>query len=581
MRARALVPLLVIASLMAGGASASAQESALDAIQPSAPGGPVDPPPVTLPPRVGVRPDMATPLTLEQAIRLALEHNTDVSIARLTRDAAEQDARAALGAYDPRLLPLFTWQKTVSPSTSALSGGANGSVEERRLGGDLRLEGLSPWAGGRFNVDFSAARVVSSNSFLRLNPVFPAALGATYTQPLLRGRIIDDERRQILLTRRAVDLTDAQLQRVVMDQLSLVEQAYWDFVYATSNLDVLVKALEQARAQVASNERQVRQGTLAPIDVVEAQTQVATIEQTVAAGQQTVTEAENRLKRLILRNREERLWGEALDPAHPVDRPVPTLSLDEALKMAMAQRPELREIDITLAQNAVDARYFRDLARPQADVIGSYTLQGLAGTALDSAGNPLRSSTDPAVLQRLNELSALAGFDDVQLTPGTSTPVPDFLRGGLGDSLSNIWTRRFPVALVQVQMELPLRNRTAAANVARTEISRRQLEMQRVQTEQAIEAEVRNALQAVRSTQERLIAAGSERRNAQEQYESEQRRFESGLSTVFLVLQRQTTLVTAQAKEVRARADLNQAIAIFDRAVGATLTQHGIAMSAD
>jgi outer membrane protein TolC len=182
------------------------------------------------------------------------------------------------------------------------------------------------------------------------------------------------------------------------------------------------------------------------------------------------------------------------------------------------------------------------------------------------------------VLARLNELSALAGYSPVVQTPSTTAPLPGFLVGGLGDSLANIGARRFPVAFVQLQIGLPIRNRTAQAQLARTRIERRSLVAERQQIEQLIEAEVRDSLQAVQSADQRLQAAGSAHRSALEQYESERRRFESGLSTVFLVLQRQTTLVTAQAREVRARADLNQAIAVFDRAVGATLTRHGVAV---
>ena len=123
---------------------------------------------------------------------------------------------------------------------------------------------------------------------------------------------------------------------------------------------------------------------------------------------------------------------------------------------------------------------------------------------------------------------------------------------------------------------VPIGNTAARANLARTRIEANQIARRREQMEQAIEAEVRNTLQAVRSSQQRLEAAASARRNALEQYESERRRFESGLSTVFLVLERQTTLVTAQAAELRARADLNQAIALLERAVGGTLERHGV-----
>jgi HAE1 family hydrophobic/amphiphilic exporter-1 len=529
---------------------------------------------------VGVTGAAPANITIQDAIRMALEHNTDVAIARLAREAAEQDIRAAEGVYDVRLLPTFSLQRTLSPSTSELSGGAAGRLQERRLFGGVGVDALSPWGGGQLTVDFSGTRLESSNQFLRLNPQFPSAFGVSFTQPLLRGFRIDPARRQILLTRRAADLTAAQVSTVLMEQLSLVEQAYWDVVFATRFLDVQVSALGQAQGQVASNERQAQQGTLAPIDVVEAETQAATFRQSVATAQQTLTAAENRLKRLVLANRNAALWGQALVPTEPSDRQLPSITIEEALKLALAQRPELRESQVALEQNAIEQRFLVDEARPRVDLVGTYTLSGLAGTVLSGSGNQLRSSTDPAVLGRLNALSALAGFDPVTLTPGSSGgTLPGFLSGGLGESVSNIWARRFPTALAQVQVDLPIRNRTARANVARGLIARRELERRRDQTEQIVEADVRNALQAVESSRSRLDAASSARRNAQEQYESERRRFESGLSTVFLVLQRQTALVTARGQEVRARTELNQAVALFDRATGGTLARYGVVLA--
>jgi outer membrane protein len=533
-----------------------------------------------VPPRVGVTGAPPAPITIQDAVRMALEHNNDVAIARLAREVAEQDIRAAEGVFDVRLLPTFSYQRTVSPSTSQLSGGAAGRLEEKRLFGGVGVDALSPWGGGRLTVDFSGTRLESSNQFLRLNPQFPSLFGASYTQPLLRGFRIDPARRQILLTRRAADLTGAQLATVLMEQLSLVEQAYWDVVFATRFLDVQVSALGQAQGQVASNERQAQQGTLAPIDVVEAETQAANFRQSVATAQQALAAAENRLKRLVLANRNAALWNQALVPTEPSDRQLPSVTVEDALKLAVAQRPELREAQVALDQNEIEQRFLADEARPRVDLVGTYTLSGLAGTVLSGSGGSLGSSTDPAVLARLNALSALAGFDPLTLPPGGSGgALPPFLSGGLGESFSNVWTRRFPTALAEVQVELPIRNRTARANVARGLIERRQLERRRDQTEQIVEADVRDALQAVESSRSRLEAASSARRNAQEQYESERRRFESGLSTVFLVLQRQTALVTAQGQEVRARTELNQAVALFDRATGGTLARYGVALA--
>jgi outer membrane protein TolC len=529
----------------------------------------------SLPPRIGVSGGPPQSLTLDAAVRLALEQNNDVAIARLETDASRQDIQAALGVFDPRFLPTFGYRHSVSPVANSIGGASSGKLDEKRGDATATLAGLSPWAGGSFAVDFTASKAQSSNTNLRLNPQFPSSFGASYTQPLVRGRRIDVNRYQVLISRKAADLTDQQLTLVLMDQLSLVEQAYWDLVFATGNLGVQLTALAQARSQVDSNERQVREGRLAPIDVVEAQTQVAIFAQTVATARQSLTAAENRLKSLMLSDRHQPLWNLALAPDAPDDRPLPTLSLEDAVRLAMTRRPELSSVDVTLAQNALDQELFADQTKPRVDLTGQYTLSGLAGTSVTQPTNPL-GRTDPALLARLNDLSLRAGLADVELTQSTTTPLPPFLIGGLGDSLANVLNRRFPTALVQMSLDMPLGNRTAKANLARSRIAETGLKRQRQQLEQAIEAEVRNALQAVQSADQRLVAASSQRHDAEEQYASERRRFDSGLSTVFLVLQRQQTLVTAQALELRARTDLNAAVAIFDRAVGATLEQHGV-----
>jgi HAE1 family hydrophobic/amphiphilic exporter-1 len=568
---------------IAGGLTVSAQQPG-PTTGPQPPGGPVQeaqPPALVLPPRVGV--ETATPLrlTLEDAIKLTLEGNNDVTIARLEQDAARQEIRAAEGVFDPRVQPVLTYQRTVSANASAIGGAINGRLEQDQLAGTVGVDGRTPWAGGRFTFDFSSSRLESSNQFARLNPQFPSALSASYVQPLSRGRTIDVDRRQILLARRAADLTDRQLTQVLMDQLVLVEQAYWDLVFAVRSLDVQATALSQAQTQVASNERQARQGTLAPIDVIEAQTQVANFRQNVASAQLALTEAENRLKNLMLASREAAEWRQPLLPADVADQPVSPLPLEDAVRLALARRPELAVIETASAQNEIDRQFFADQMRPQLDLVGTYTLSGLAGSSLRRVDDPLAGGDpDAALLERLNELSERAGLVPLPVEPpSTDSPVPPFLVGSYADSLGNLFSRRYPTALVQLQMELPIGNSTARANLARTQIAARQIARRRQQLEQAIEADVRNTLQAVQSSQQRLDAAASARRNALEQYESERRRFDSGLSTVFLVLERQTALVTAQAQELRARADLNQAVARLERATGGTLERHGVKLT--
>jgi HAE1 family hydrophobic/amphiphilic exporter-1 len=535
---------------------------------------PASPP---LPPRVGVDAPPAS-ITLEDAIRTTLEQNHDVEIAKLEIESAQEGVVSAEGAFDIHLLPTFQYERATTPTTSAIGGAATGSLSQRDLSGGLGLRGRTPWLGSHFTVDLSGSRLVTNNSFARVNPQFPTSFAATYTQPLLRNSTIDAERRQILLARRAIDLTDAQLAQVTMEQLTLIEQAFWELTFAVGNVSVQSDGLNQARAQVSSNERQVQAGTLAVIDVVEAQTQVATLEQSLASAQESLTEAENRLKSLMLSDRESPMWNQPLVPSVTKDREVPTMEVAEAVRVALGNRPELASLAAQTAQNEVDQRYFRDQARPQVDLVGSYTLSGLAGTFAAAAANPLQNANDAALLARLNDLSQRAGLDPLVTPVATGNALPDFLQGGAGSSLANLVENRFPTALVQLQVDLPFRNRTAEGNEARAAIEGRELQLRRRQLEQAVEADIRNALQRVRSAEQRLRSAGSAQRNAREQYDSERRRFESGLSTVFLVLQRQTALVTAQGQELRARADLNEAVALFDRAIGNTLTQHGVTL---
>ena len=242
----------------------------------------------------------------------------------------------------------------------------------------------------------------------------------------------------------------------------------------------------------------------------------------------------------MLSDRTHALWNRPLSPADPTDRAIPQLSIDEAMKLALTRRPEIGVLDATVAQNAIDQQLFADQARPRVDLVGGYSLAGLAGTAITQPSalfqdrSRRRHPAERAVGARV------ARRHRAERVARRARHCPPFLIGGWADSLANIANRRYPTGTVQLQMELPLGNRTAKANLARSRIEQTQLARQRLQLEQAIEAEVRNALQAVESSNQRLRSAATARRNAQEQYDSERRRFDSGLSTVFLLLDRQT-----------------------------------------
>lgn len=547
---------------------------------PIAPNFRAEPRPLPSAERVGVNVADQVPLTLNDVIRLALRNSNDIDQSRIDVQIAEFNLTAARGVYDPLLSSESYFERATTPTSSTLGGaGASGSVTQQDVTGAARLGGFTPWGGGAYQLDFSSTRLTTTNQNVRLNPQFPTAFTFTYTQPLWRGLRFDQNRRQIEIAKRNLSLTDAQFRQRAIDVISQVEQAYWNLAFALRNLQVQIDAVKQARIQVESNNRQVEKGVLAPIDVVAAQTQVTTFEQNIYTAQEAVTQAENTLKTLILPDRTDALWARAITPVTPVNLEAPRVPLEQAVRAALDNRPELAQIKTTADINDVNVRFFRDQTKPQVDLVGTYTTAGLAGTLVQaqSTGN---TSTNAALLQRVNDLSALAGLQPLPTSTSTSTVAPNLV-GGYTQSLRNLLEQNYPTARVGVRVSLPLRNRTAEANLGASLAQGNRIKEQLAQAEQLIEADVRNSLQAVRSAEARLASAAATRSSAEQQYESEQRQFRAGTTTVFLVLQRQTDLLAARARELQAQTDLNKAISAFQRATGSTLEANQISIRND
>lgn len=524
--------------------------------------------------RVGVEGNQQAPVSLEEAIRLALSNNNDIDSARADVRIAEQDLKAAHGAYDPQLFWETYYERRMVPIASAIGGAADGRLVQKDLVGSAQLSGLSPKFGGSYRFGFSSSRSDTNNQFTSLNPQFPSSLTVSFTQPLLRGLRTDDERRRLAVAKKNLTLTDEQFRQRVMDIITRVEEAYWDLVFALRDIQVQLDAVKQARAQVESNRRQVEQGVLAPIDVVAAETQVATFEQSVYTAQEAVTRAENALKVLLLPDRTHPLWSRALLPTTDVTRDPPRVDLNEAVSVALANRPEVKQVETTEEINRINIDYFKDRTKPQIDLVGAYSAVGLAGRSFERGANPF-SEGNAQLLERVNQLSVLAGLATLP-PPAPLGAVPEELIGGLNRSLSNLFGLGFTTVRAGLRFSLPLRNRSAEAGLGRSLAEGRKIENRRRHLRQSIEAEVRNSLQSVRSAEARLAAAASARSSADQQYESERRRFEAGLSTVFLVLERQTQLVAARGSELEAQTDLNKAIAGLRRVTGEILGMYNI-----
>ncbi|HKG60670.1 MAG TPA: TolC family protein [Pyrinomonadaceae bacterium] len=523
--------------------------------------------------RVGVEANQVHPLSLRESLAMALENNKDIEVARQNVRIAEFDYLGSQGAYDPRFTTQAFYERIESPISSFLAGGQNGSTIQSDYTGTARLEGQTPALGGNYRLDFSSVKLNTNNQFTALNPQYPTSLTFSYTQPLWRGLKIDQTRRQIQIARKNLSLTDAQFRQRAIDTITNVQRAYWDLVFALRSLQVQRDAVSVARTQLQHNQRLVNEGQLAPIDVVAAEAQISTYEQRVFGAIEEVSRTENNLKNLIAQDQKATLWSESIVPTDSVDLAAPNVSLGDALKTAMENRPELQQSDVLKEINQIDQSFFKDQTKPAIDLVGTYGVSGLAGSVSSNIVNPLTQSS-VLLRQRVDELSTLAGLDPLPVIPPQQ--FSQDLLGGYGQSLQNLLANRYGTARIGVQISLPLRNRTAEANLGRSLVEGERIGTQRKQLEQTIQVDVRNALQAVRSSEARLRAAAATREANEQQFASEQRKLDAGQSTVFLVLERQTSLTESRGQELRAQTDLNKAIADLQRATGNALNVNSI-----
>lgn len=531
--------------------------------------------PFLLPPRTGVETQME--LSLDQALAMALANNKDIESSRIDRLESDYTLTAAQGAFDPQLSVTSYWQQQITPIASSLGGSATGSLLNKAWEADPGITQALPWYGGTFKADLSSIDATSNNTFLSLNPQYETALNLSYTQPLWRNLLYDGNRHQIDVAKKNRLLTDEQFRQRVMAIVLQAEQAYWELSFAYNNLQVQLDAVRIGIQQDESNRRQEEQGLLAPIDVVAAQTQLANFEVGAYAAQSALTGAENVLKELVLPDRNDAMWSTAFMPTTPENVKAPLTPLSDAIAEAMANRPEIAQVKINGEINEKDVRYYREQTKPQVNLTALYTRAGLAGVVVPPGPNPFTAGFGPLTAQ-INELSALAGLPALPSLSFGSASVPPVLIGNYGHSLGTIWDGRFPTTEVQLNISLPIRNRTAEGNLGKSLAETRRIRNQMQQTEQNIQSDVRTAMETVQMAQLRLQAAAVARESAEEQYQSEQRQFRAGTSTLFLVQQRQATMITARSQERRSQADLSEAIAQFQLATGTILAEQKIVL---
>ena len=509
--------------------------------------------------RVGVDLADQRSLTLNEALELAFSNNKDIEITRKNIRLAEFDLSSARGVYEPHFTGQAYYESATVPNISFFTPSIT-TVTNKSFVANGGLQAYIPNFGTVFNASLNNDRLASTNPISIISPQFTSNFTASITQPLLRGRSFDLNRRTIEVARRNLTLSDVQFRQRTIDIVANVQRAYWDLTYALRNLQVQRDAVRDARAQLEHNQRLVQEGQLAPIDVVATETQVANFEQAVYDALNTVNQAENVLKNLISPERNDAIWGVSITPVESVEVAVPATTLPAAVDLALQNRPELEVNQVQRDINKVDQRYYRELKKPQIDLVASYTSAGIGGSLNPAFTNPLGATcASTPTLPQCNPAAVLQSV------------------GGSGTAFTDILSNKYPTYRAGIQFNLPLfGDKTARAQYGRSQVQGEILEDQRQQIEQTIQIDVRNALQGVITDEARLRAAAIARENSERQYESERRKLDEGQSDIYRVLDRQTALSAARSSELRARTELNKAIADLQRATGVTLQENNI-----
>jgi outer membrane protein len=540
-------------------------------------------------------------LTLQDAVELALENSMDIVVQRYNTWFGDTDILAAesgafpqgvTGAeirfsnanipninYDPTLFASVSYDDRSTPVNNPFISGvgtaatAAGLVTHTATYNTQFTQGFS--TGTNLAVTWDNTRTSSSSAINFFNPDVQSLLTVSFSQQLLNGFGRFANRRNILIAKNNKKLADLTVAQQAITTVTNTITAYWELAFARDNVNVQQQAVTVAQKLYNDNQKQLQIGTMAPLDVTRAESELATDRQNLIVAQTTKLQDEQVLKNAISKDP---LAANLINvEIIPTDHPTPpeaieASSFEEAIKEAFAKRPDLLEQEINVTNAGIDARATAIALRPTATLTAQYTSQGLAGNS------PIAGATVT------NPGNAIVGVNGQPVTvldansvpvevfePQTSTLAAGTLHQGLGTAQSQIFHNKFPDYLVALNVQLPIRNRAAQASNQRAILQQRQIEAQMQQLKNAALLDVRNTYIALEQDRARVQAASKARELQKQTFDAEQKKYQLGASTVYNVILTQRDLITAQGTELRALADLVEAKANYERAVGRTL----------
>lgn len=486
-------------------------------------------------------------LSLDDCIMKAMENNLGVAIEVLGPELAEAAIARANEKFMPSLSLSFDKSSTNQASFSWLD--STGNTISKFNAYSANLSQVIP-TGGNLSVQLSNSKYDTNRTGNLINPRYNSQLRFNFTQPLLRDFGPKMSRREILVARNDLVISEKDFQSALQETVYSVEAGYWNYVYSIEDLQVQQQSLQLARDLLEKNRRAVEVGTMAPIDVINAQASVAAQEANILAAETSVKNYEDQLKRII--NLPAETPEAALLNIIPKDLPVyeqKLLQLDEALAIAMNNRPDLHSARIGLKNSELDLNYARNQLLPNLSFSASYWSPGVSGDQLIyPAGLP---------------------FGD---------PI-DVIPGGISDSFKDVFGFKYKNWSIGFTLDVPLNNIISKASFAQARVNLERSQLQLKNQEQQIFTDIKIAVRNVETAFLQIQARKSARELAEKQLEAEEEKYKVGMSTNYLVLQYQRDLSTAKSAEIRAIIDYNLALAQLNRDLGISLKEKNISIT--
>ena len=487
-------------------------------------------------------------LSLEDCILKAMENNLGVAIEVLNPELANISVSRAQEKFLPSLSFSFNKRDTNSASYSFLD--ASDQVSTLTNNYSAQISQLIP-TGANFSISLDGYKTDTNRSFQSINPRFGSTLTFNFSQPLLKNFGFKINRREIIIARNSHDISENQLKRVLQETIYSVEEAYWNMVHSIENLKVRQQSLKLAQDLLEKNKKAVEVGTLAPIEILSAQSAVATREADILQAEAVLKDNEDRLKTIINLAAEEE--GAELAKIIPLDKPTfekKEVTLDEALRSAMDNRPDLNTTRIDLKNKELDLSYSSNQLLPNLSLNASYWSPGITGNQILYLDN--------------NPFSGVV----IGTIPGEAS-----------DALKDAFNFKYKNWSVGITLDIPLNTFLSRADYAQARVNLDQAMLRLKNQEQQLFLEIKNAVRAVQTDYKRAQAYKVARELAAKTLEAEEEKLKVGITTPFFVLQYQTDLATAQTNELKAMIDYNLSLARLNRAMGTSLKEKDIRFS--